>query len=221
MKPLIFIFTALAALYSGAVAAAANVTESVTTLSAPAEYCFPLGLVGVGGQDRTILYNLVVRAEDVGKQGDVFVKFSDGSSTADWWMQPKATLAGYVSYTQPSTSSWVNVSSASTPPAFSSGALQPITFIDIALNPVNLLSTAGNGTLYVGYGLRTGSASSLNESFSEMLTHSRLVRVWRVNDQTLSSTSAPNLNTPLYEPGDPMCVTITQIKRIIRGFSPE
>jgi hypothetical protein len=146
----------------------ASVSEATTTVfSAPAQYCFPKGVLRGELSQTTLDYTFVVPAEDQLKQGHIFVGFRMKSSGNIW-------LYGF--------GAWAAYDSAA-PVAYYGGTLLPILLLHVIPDPTNLTSFAGDGEVLVGYGLGTTTSSS----FQDMTSNQRYSTIWQVGTQPLYS----------------------------------
>lgn len=147
------------------------------TFPSDMDYCFRQGsVVGVSNQV-TLNYNHPTEEADLYKDGHIFVVYRLQSNpnlvwifdhTKQWFQYDLNNIQG--------------ISHASY-----SGVLQPLLPFNIIENPLNLNDHIDDGELFVGYGLKVNSNSSISQSFQEMLDHNRYHKIWTVGNNVPQS----------------------------------
>jgi hypothetical protein len=143
---------------------------NTTEFSEPGQYCF-LQTSLRGTLDKTILeHHLIIPSEDHFKTGDVFVGFRrSGQPDALWltdgfrWHAYDNSERPYMNYTGPI-------------------KLEPVIKTEVFYAPKDVTEYAGDGEIWVGYGLRQDETATREDSFQDMINNQRYYRVWRVGD---------------------------------------
>lgn len=134
------------------------------------EYCFEQTSQR-GGLDRTILeHHLIVPPEDHFKPGEVFVGFRRKSEPDKLWL--------YGIWRD-----WIDFDDNQYlyPKAFIPvSKLEPVIEVPIFLDPTDVTEFAGDGEIWVGYGLRKDETSTEEDAFQDMMSNHRYYRLWQI-----------------------------------------
>ena len=194
---------------SGALAAdnntLANLSETTTNYSAPAEYCVSATEMNYDASKWTLRYNLEIPAIHHFRNGDVFVSFTHPSMPGATWFSSGETpsAAGF------KPASWRSYSEHGVTAVYS-GVLNPVTPVNVVSKPVDLSSLEG-GKITIGYGFRENANSTVADAYQEMKTHlysDGVVRERLVGAIFTFSVNNIRGNFKLY------CFTVTGVKTI-------
>ena len=182
--------TVLCLLFSNANLAQAE-SMSETIAFPVSEYCFPQTSVisksdeSSGFDKVSFSHNLIVKAEDYSKEGDVYVGFIDKRQSETIWLTANGKDWG-VSANPSSADAFRIPASAydggTSRPLLLAGSessgdiLQPIIPITFK-ESIDVSTYLGYGEIWIGYGLRVDSKNS----FEEMMQNQRFEKVWDIS----------------------------------------
>ncbi|MGZ5051966.1 MAG: hypothetical protein ACXWF8_04705 [Methylobacter sp.] len=173
---------ALPCLLTIAVAHAGNITTVFTT---PTEYCFEQTVLR-GDLDKTTLdYNLIIDTNDQFKNGNVFVGFRRRSQPDALWLSNGTSWSAYDSGNP------VDVYANSYLTRY--GSLQPVMHLPIIYLPQDLTAFAGDGEIWVGYGLRNSATETVKDAYQDMINNQRYKMIWSIGIGLVGSTTAARI----------------------------
>ncbi|MBF6649107.1 hypothetical protein [Methylobacter sp. BlB1] len=151
---------------------ATQYVESTREFSEPGRYCFPQ-TTRRGKLDKTFLdYHLLIAPEDHLKTGDIFVGFRRNSQPDALWLYNGSTWVAADDNQYPYHKAFIPLST-----------LEPIIPTSISTSgPVDVTEFAGDGEIWVGYGLRKDAEATEEDSFQDMISNQRYYRVWQIGD---------------------------------------
>jgi hypothetical protein len=160
-----------------------------TVFSEPVEYCFEQTSLR-GGLDRTILeHHLIVAPEDHFKPGEVFVGFRRKSEPDKLWL-----YGGVGGWSDSDDNQYLYSRSVD-----SMQKLEPVIDVPIFLDPMDVTEFAGDGEIWVGYGLRKDDTETPDEdAFQDMMSKQRYYRLWQIGGSI--------------EKNSTICLTTTQME---------
>jgi hypothetical protein len=148
-------------------------TTTTSTFAEPVQYCFnQIELRGELNQT-TLDYHLVVAADDQFKNGDVFVGFRLKSKPNVLWLAQFGGEWSAAAY-----------DGSGDPAAYSTGLqLQPVMYLTIFRQPMDLTAFSRDGELLVGYGVRKNEAATVKDSFQDMVSNKRYSVIWEISPE--------------------------------------
>jgi hypothetical protein len=149
---------------------ATQYTENTMEFSKPGRYCFEQTTLR-GAPDKTILdHHLLIPPEDHLKTGDVFVGFRRNSQPDALWLYNGSTWVAADDNQYPYSKAFII-----------SSKLEPVMPTSISYYaPIDVTEFAGDGEIWVGYGLRKDSTETEEDSFQDMISNQRYYRVWQI-----------------------------------------
>jgi hypothetical protein len=166
---------------------------NTTEFSEPGQYCFQQ-TSRRGTLDQIILeHHLIIPSEDHFKTGDVFVGFRRSSQPDALWLTEGSQWRAYDDSEFP----YVNY--------IGPIKLEPVIKVEVFHAPKDMTEFAGDGEIWVGYGVRQDETATREDSFQDMINNQRYYRVWRVGDLVVDG-----LNPEI-------CLTTTQMTERVWG----
>ncbi|WP_442497215.1 hypothetical protein [Methylobacter sp. sgz302048] len=149
---------------------AAQYVENTMKFSEPGQYCFEQTTLR-GAPDKTILdHHLLIPPEDHLKTGDVFVGFRRNSQPDALWLYNGSTWVAADDNQYPYSKAFII-----------SSKLESVIPTSISYYaPIDVAEFAGDGEIWVGYGLRKDAEATEEDSFQDMISNRRYYRVWQI-----------------------------------------
>jgi hypothetical protein len=196
IRHLLLFGTSTACLLGASLSQADDIVKT-TEFSKPGQYCFDQTSLR-GKLDKTILeHHLIIPPEDHFKTGDVFVGFRRSSQPDALWLTDGFQWRAYDDNELPYM------------PFKGDIKLEPVIKAEVFHTPKDVTEYAGDGEIWVGYGVRQDETETREDSFQDMINNQRYYRIWQIGH--------------LLDGLDPkICLTTTKMEEriLVIGISP-
>ncbi|MDR0779555.1 MAG: hypothetical protein LBF16_02525 [Pseudomonadales bacterium] len=182
-----------------AITSAADFTETLSS-----QYCVKQTSVRGDYANLIIDHNLTIAPEDRRKTGDIYVA-ARFKKSGEWWL-----LGDNMQWRK--ANSEADLRSAA---RLSYAQLPPVVPVQVFYDPADIRSVAGDGEIWVGYGLRK-STESLDVSFAEMVAKQRYNLLWEAPPQNMD----PELGVRIDQSTTLLCFDISDVTNTFSLATP-